>query len=113
MPIRDAIETHVHAGERIHVDDATVPVLAKHKCQIGRLWTHVGTTVRLPAAPPAAMFYYSPNREGEHPERQLAAYTGIMQADAFSGFNGLYVQKPPAGTDHRGRMLGAFPAQVL
>jgi transposase len=98
MPIRDAIETHVHAGERIHVDDTTVPVLAKHKCQIGRLWTHVRDDRPFAGtAPPAAMFYYSPNREGEHPERQLAAYTGIMQADAYSGFNGLYVQNRQPG----------------
>jgi hypothetical protein len=38
-------------------------------------------------AAPAVAFYYSPNCEGEHPQRQLANYTGIMQADAFSGFD--------------------------
>jgi len=41
MPIRDAIEKHVHAAERLHIDDTTVPVLAKNKCRTGRLWTHV------------------------------------------------------------------------
>ena len=41
MPIRDAIETHVRAGEHIHVDDTTVPVLAKNKCHIGRIWTRL------------------------------------------------------------------------
>jgi transposase len=98
MPIRDAIETHVHAGERIHVDDTTVPVLAKNKCHIGRVWTHVRDDRPFAGkAAPAAVFYYSPNREGEHPERQLAAYTGIMQADAYSGFNGLYVQNRQPG----------------
>ena len=40
---------------------------------------------------PAAMFYYSPDRGGEHPETHLAAYSGIMQGDAYAGFNGLYV----------------------
>ena len=34
---------------------------------------------------------YSATREGEHAERQLATYTGICQADAYSGFNGLFV----------------------
>ena len=93
MPIRDGIETHVQAADRLHVDETTVPVLAKGKCRTGRLWAHVrddrpfgGKTA------PAAMFYYSPNREGEHPERQLAAYAGIMQADAYSGFGNLYKQ---------------------
>ena len=92
MPLRDAIEKHAHSAERLHVDDTTVPVLAKGKCRTGRLWTHVrddrpfgGTGA------PAAVYYYSPTREGEHAERQLADYTGICQADAYSGFNGLFV----------------------
>jgi hypothetical protein len=41
-------------------------------------------------APPAAIYYYSPDRSGVHPERHLAGYSGILQADAYSGFNGLY-----------------------
>lgn len=93
MPVRDAIEAHVHAAERLHVDDTTVPVLAKGKCRTGRLWTHVRDDRPFGGeAAPAAVYYYSPNREGEHPEKQLAAYTGIMQADAYAGFNGLYAQ---------------------
>ena len=43
------------------------------------------------------MFYYSPNREGDHPQRQLANYTGIMQADAYAGFDALYVAGPKPG----------------
>src|SRR6185503_15768069 len=35
MPLRDASERHVHAAERLHVDDTTVPVLAKNKCRTG------------------------------------------------------------------------------
>jgi transposase len=40
--------------------------------------------------PPAAAFFYSPDRGGEHPERHLARYVGLMQADAYAGFNRLY-----------------------
>jgi transposase len=40
--------------------------------------------------PPAAMFFYSRNRDGEHPKRHLAGYAGILQADAYGGFNSLY-----------------------
>ena len=91
MPLRDAVEKHVHAAERIHVDDTTVPVLAKNKCRTGRLWGHVRDDRPFAGkAAPAVVFYYSPNREGEHPQRQLANYTGIMQADAYSGFDALY-----------------------
>ena len=93
MPLRDAIEKHVHAAERLHVDDTTVPVLAKNQCRTGRLWTHVRDDRPFGGkAAPAAVFYYSATREGEHAERQLAQYTGIVQADAYSGFNGLFVE---------------------
>jgi hypothetical protein len=33
---------------------------------------------------------YSPNRKGEHPQQHLAKFEGILQADAFAGFNKLY-----------------------
>jgi hypothetical protein len=36
------------------------------------------------------MFYYSRDRGGEHPARHLAGYAGILQADAYSGYNKLY-----------------------
>jgi transposase len=92
MPIRDAIEKHVHAAERLHIDDTTVPVLAKNKCRTGRLWTHVRDDRPFGGkAAPAAVFYYSATREGKYAEQQLATYAGICQADAYSGFNGLFV----------------------
>ena len=40
--------------------------------------------------PPAAVFFYSPDRGGAHPERHLAGYAGLMQADAYAGFSRLY-----------------------
>jgi transposase len=78
-------------GERIHADDTPVKVLAKGKCRTGRLWTYVrddrpfGGT-----AAPAAAFFYSPDRGGVHPDAYLATYAGLMQADAYAGFNRLY-----------------------
>jgi transposase len=41
-------------------------------------------------APAAAVFFYSRDRTAEHPERHLAGYVGILQADAYAGFNRLY-----------------------
>ena len=40
--------------------------------------------------PPAAVFFYSRDRRGEHPEQHLAGFAGLMQADAYAGFNRLY-----------------------
>jgi transposase len=101
-PLHELIRAHVLAAERIHGDDTTVPVLAKVKTRIGRIWTYVrddrpfGGT-----APPAAVFFYSPDRASIHPEQHLAGYSGILQADAYAGFNKLYEpdRKPGAITE--------------
>jgi transposase len=91
MPLVDAIKAHVFAAERIHADDTTVPVLAKGKTRTGRLWTYVRDDRPFAGPePPAAVFFYSRDREGKHPEQHLASYVGLMQADAYAGFNRLY-----------------------
>jgi transposase len=91
MPLYELIKAHVFAAERIHGDDTTVPVLAKVKTRTGRIWTYVRDDRPFGGnAPPAAVFFYSPDRAGIHPEQHLAGYCGILQADAYAGFNALY-----------------------
>ena len=90
-PLLRLVESHVMAAERLHGDDTTVPVLALGKCDVGRCWTYVRDDRPFGGAdPPAAMFYYSRNRRGEHPQLHLAKYSGILQADAFDGYGKLY-----------------------
>lgn len=90
-PIIEAIRRHVFSAERLHVDDTTVPVLAKLKTVTGRIWTYVRDDQPFGGEdPPAALFYYSRTRSGDFPRAHLAGWTGVMQADAFAGFNGLY-----------------------
>ena len=90
-PLVELIRRHVLAAARVHGDDTTVPVLAKGKTVTGRLWTYVRDDRPFGGAdPPAAVYAYSRNRDGEHPRRHLAGYGGILQADAFAGFNALY-----------------------
>jgi transposase len=91
LPLFELIKHHVFAAERIHGDDTTVPVLAKVKTKTGRLWTYVRDDRAFDGAdPPAAVYFYSPDRGGVHPEQHLAGYSGIFQADAYSGYNALY-----------------------
>src|ERR1700726_3501599 len=90
-PLLRRVEAHVFAAERLHGDDTTVPVLATGKTDTGRC----GVDVRAArpsggTAPPGAMFYYSRDRGGEHPQTHLAGYAGILQADAYGGYNKLY-----------------------
>ncbi len=98
MPLVEAIRSHVFAAERIHADDTTVPVLAKGKTRTGRLWTYVRDDRPFAGPePPAAVFFYSPDRGGEHPEQHLAGYAGLMQADAYAGFGRLYEARRKPG----------------
>jgi transposase len=90
-PLLSRIEAHVLAAERLHGDDTTVPVLAKGKTDTARCWVYVRDDRPFGGpAPPAAMFYYSRDRAGEHAQAHLADYAGIFQADAFGGYNKLY-----------------------
>ncbi len=90
-PLLRRIEAHVMAAERLHGDDTPVPVLALGKCDVGRCWVYVRDDKPFGGKdPPAAMFYYSRDRGGGHPQLHLAGYDGILQADAFSGYTKLY-----------------------
>ena len=92
-PLVDALGAHVMAAERVHADDTTVPVLdpGRGTTKTGRLWCYVrddrpfGGT-----APPAVLYRYSADRKGEHPRTHLAGFRGILQADGYTGYAGLY-----------------------
>lgn len=92
-PLIDALAADVMASDTLHVDDTPVPVLAPGtgKTKTGRLWTYVRD--ERPFAgnrPPAALFFYSPDRKGEHPRAHLKDFRGIIHADGYAGFNELF-----------------------
>jgi transposase len=90
-PLLRRVEAHVFAAQRLHGDDTTVPVLAKGKTHTGRCWVYVRDDRPFGGgAPPAAMFYYSRDRGGAHAEAHLARWSGLLQADAYAGYNRLY-----------------------
>jgi len=90
-PVFERIEAHVLAAERLHGDDTPVPVLAKGQTVTGRLWNYVRDDCPFGGRdPPAAVFYYSPDRRGEHPQGHLSRYSGILQVDAYGGYNDLF-----------------------
>ncbi len=92
-PLVDALGRHVMAGARVHADDTVVPVLepGRGRTRTGRLWVYVRDDRPFGGAdPPAAFYSYSPDRKGEHPRDHLRAFRGILQADGYAGFAGLY-----------------------
>jgi len=91
-PLHALIELHVLAAKRLHGDDTTVPILAKGQTVTGRVWVYVRDDRPFGGKdPPAALFYASRDRTREHPERHLMSYAGVLQADAFEGYNRLYL----------------------
>ncbi len=91
MPLFQLIERHVLAAERLHGDDTTIRILAKSKCATGRIWTYTRDDRPFAGpAPPAAIYYASSDRRGEHPQKHLAGFGGILQCDCYSGFEPLF-----------------------
>jgi transposase len=91
QPLHALIERHVLAAERLHGDDTNVPILAKGKTVKGHIWTYVRDDRPFDGrAPPAALYYASRDRRHEHPAQHLQDFTGILQADAYGGYNELY-----------------------
>lgn len=76
-PLYELIEAHVLAAERLHGDDTKIPILAKGKTAPGRIWTYVRADRPFGGRdPPAALYYASRDRRGEHPARHLQSFTG-------------------------------------
>ena len=114
MPLVDEIRDHVFAAERIHADDTTVPVLASGKTRTGRLWTYVRDDKPFAGrAAPAAMFYYSPDRGGEHPETASGRLQRPHAGGRLCRLQRALRCRTQAGPDHRGGVLGARAAQAV
>jgi transposase len=92
-PLVDALTADVVAADTLHVDDTPVPVLAPGtgKTKTGRLWVYVRDERPFAGTrPPAALFFYSADRKGEHPRAHLKEFRGVIHADGYAGFNELF-----------------------
>jgi transposase len=91
-PLAELIGAHVMAAPIIHTDDTPIAVLApgNGKTRTGRLWTYmVDQRPWQGGRAPAAYYRFSPDRRGERPRDHLAGFRGVIQADAFSGYQAL------------------------
>lgn len=89
-PLNDALYSYVMNTRKLHTDDTPVKILAPglKKTKTGRIWTYVRDDRNAgSSSPPAVWFAYSPNRQGKHPEQHLSPFLGILQADAFTGYD--------------------------
>ena len=92
-PLAEAVGRYVLRAAKVHGDDTPIRTLGGKgkKARTGRLWVYVrDDRPSGDKAPAAVWFQYSPDRKGEHPARHLKHYRGILQADAYSGYNAIY-----------------------
>jgi transposase len=83
MPLVSLIRSHVFAAARIHADDTTVKVWAKNKCRTGRLWTYIRDDRPFGGPdPPAAVFFYSADRDQWQTAERAQARTPRAQPAA-------------------------------
>lgn len=92
-PMAAFIGRHALSGPRVHADDTPMPMLSpgRGKTQTARVWAYLRDDRPFGGSDPPAVFYeFTPDRKGEHPQRRLRDFKGILQADAYAGFNALY-----------------------
>ena len=101
-PLIEKIETDIMASDLLHADDTPIRVLDRSRkdkglgkgVKQGRIWVYVRDQRPWAGqAPPGAVYYFSPDRKGEHPRKHLASSGGILQADAYTGFKELYERR--------------------
>jgi len=118
-PLVETIRRYVLGGAKVHADDTPLPVLSpgKGRTKTARLWTYVRDD--RPAGsdnPPAVWFAYSEDRKGHHPREHLKSFRGVLQADAYAGFNALYetgdIQEAACWPHARRKFVDVYRAQA-
>ena len=90
-PLYDLMVSVVLQSRALHTDDTTVKMqeLVTHLLSTARFWVYLGD-----AAHPYNVFDFTVNRKRDGPQQFLANYQGYLHADAFSGYDGLYLPDP-------------------
>jgi transposase len=99
-PLAEAIGRYVLSAYKVHGDDTPIRALGGKggKVHTGRLWVYVRDERPSGAkAAPAVWFQYSVDRKGEHPAKHMKKFSGVLQADAFTGYNALYAEDREGG----------------
>jgi transposase len=87
-PLYDLAVRVVLASHVLHTDDTSVKVRDAWQKQkyTGRFWPYVGDPLH-----PLTVFDFTTTRQRDGPAAFLADYHGYLQADAFTGYDGIYL----------------------
>lgn len=91
-PLQARLAAHVFGSGKVFADDTPIPVLdpGRGRTKTGRLWVY--TRDNRPWSgpdPPAAVYFYSPDRKAERPASHLESFHGVLQVDGYAGFERL------------------------
>lgn len=87
-PLYDTMVSLVLASKVVHTDDTVLPVQDKTRdtTRRGHLWVYLGDREH-----PYTVFDFTPNHSRDGPQQFLAKFAGFLQADAFTGYDGIYL----------------------
>ena len=91
-PLHERLMEILKASPKLFADETTCPVLdpGRGRTKKGYLWAVARDDRPWGGSdPPAVAYTYAPGRGGEHAQRILAGFTGVLQVDAYAGYNKL------------------------
>ena len=90
-PLYDVLVLRLLLSRALHTDDTPVKLQdpKTHLLSTARLWAYLGDLSH-----PLNVFDFTLNRQRDGPQQFLAGYRGYLHADAFSGYDGLYLPDP-------------------
>src|SRR5581483_4190214 len=86
-PLAELMKEKILQSKIINADETPVKFLkpGAGKAPIGYVWTYIGDNEN-----PYVIFDFHTSRKSEHPEKFLQHYSGYLQTDAYTGYNGLH-----------------------
>jgi transposase len=91
-PLHGLLTSTILKAPKIFCDDTPLPVLdrTRRRTRIARLWSYAMDDRPWGGpAPPAVVYLYAEDRKGRHVDEHLAGFSGVLQVDAYAGYNRL------------------------
>ena len=92
QPVADRLARHLKTSSKLFMDETRAPVLdpGRGRTKTGWLWALARDDRAWGGPdPPGVIYFYAPGRGGEHAERFLDGFDGILQVDGYAGYNRL------------------------
>ena len=91
-PVADRLARHLKTSSKLFMDETRAPVLdpGRGRTKTGWLWALARDDRPWSGPdPPGVIYFYAPGRGGEHAEKFLDGFDGILQVDGYAGYNRL------------------------